>query len=442
MAIQVKKASVKTRASQVRKLGNQRSKIFTLGNSESERILNERFANARKLQTFRARQQSRIKAVNDRYISTTQNVLNDKTLDFLVQHSNIDVPTFTSIFAGFELARKSRADRSKEARDIEVRRLENEIKLQTEQIKLNDKISVAEQAVLEKRVERKIAELDGLQDAIESDVTDQNRAALKEATETNSARRTEARNTTSTANTAARNATSTANNQRTTSTSRANTQSRTAAQKEAARIRAAATKSAAATRAKTKTISTTEFLNKNLGNFNTNSRQPLESQAPVVEPQPEVIINEPIELDNQDDIDAQDVSVIDDGVQDTQEQVVDATVEEDILVDTLLDDRVGDFVDPLLDDEDEDLFIGDEVVVDGIEQSPVIGQVFDDREQFDAIVAQDQENDQTLDVATGLQNNELFYFENPETGQVIVLQEGQAAPEGFFSINDVNEGIV
>jgi len=62
----------------------------------------------------------RIRQLRQSYASATENVLNQETLQFLVDHSNIDAPTVTSIFAGFELARASRAERGREILDAAI----------------------------------------------------------------------------------------------------------------------------------------------------------------------------------------------------------------------------------------------------------------------------------------------------------------------------------
>ena len=62
----------------------------------------------------------RIRQLRQSYASATENVLNQETLQFLVNHSNIDAPTVTSIFSGFELARASRAERGREILDASI----------------------------------------------------------------------------------------------------------------------------------------------------------------------------------------------------------------------------------------------------------------------------------------------------------------------------------
>jgi len=111
-----------------------------IANRASFRSFNDRYSglselqlnNSRNLLQFRQDSQSRIDTINREYSEITQNVLNDKTLDFLIQHSNINAPTLTSIFAGFELARASQADRLGEQRDVAIASIEAANQRQTD----------------------------------------------------------------------------------------------------------------------------------------------------------------------------------------------------------------------------------------------------------------------------------------------------------------------
>lgn len=98
--------------------------INTTASSAVNKLLNEKFGQRNALTQRRMLRQEKIATLNKNYVARTQNVLNDKTLDFLIQHSNIDAPTLTSIFAGFELARKSAADKLREGTDVDVTRIE------------------------------------------------------------------------------------------------------------------------------------------------------------------------------------------------------------------------------------------------------------------------------------------------------------------------------
>lgn len=98
-------------------------------NQSINNVLNEKLARTANLATVRGVNQQEIKQLNTNYVTATQDVLNDKTLDFLIQHSQINAPTFTSIFAGFELAKASRANKLNEQRQSDIQNIEtrNEI---------------------------------------------------------------------------------------------------------------------------------------------------------------------------------------------------------------------------------------------------------------------------------------------------------------------------
>ena len=74
-------------------------------------------------QALYARRAQEIQTLQERYnehFTRFAGVLNDKTLAFLQQQSNIPAPTLTSIMAGYEMARASAAER-------EERRLQNDM---------------------------------------------------------------------------------------------------------------------------------------------------------------------------------------------------------------------------------------------------------------------------------------------------------------------------
>lgn len=110
---------------------SEQAKLVTAFRSEAEAIRNSFDANtadiiANKLVRIddlaaaKADRAQRILDLNQRYVAATQDVLDDQTLQFLVDHSKIDAPTLTSIFAGFELARASAAKRGKLLVDAET----------------------------------------------------------------------------------------------------------------------------------------------------------------------------------------------------------------------------------------------------------------------------------------------------------------------------------
>lgn len=88
--------------------------------TRSKTLNNQKITNAEGLLKFRKSVQDRIDAEHQRYILSTQGVLDDKTLDFLISHSNINAPTLTSIFAGYQLAKAARAKNTKEGLDFRV----------------------------------------------------------------------------------------------------------------------------------------------------------------------------------------------------------------------------------------------------------------------------------------------------------------------------------
>ena len=89
-------------------------------NKDVKAIFDQEFANNVGLAAATIKNNEAIRQLNEQYVLATQDVLNDKTLDFLIMHSNISAPTLTSIFAGFELAKKSRADKLNELRASDV----------------------------------------------------------------------------------------------------------------------------------------------------------------------------------------------------------------------------------------------------------------------------------------------------------------------------------
>lgn len=109
-------------------LQNKNQQIVVSANEEINKILNNDFAQKKQLAEARRRNQEAINKLNNDYVRATQDVLSDDALQFLVQHSQIDAPTLTSIFAGFELARASKARKLNEQRQLEIegiRQLDN-----------------------------------------------------------------------------------------------------------------------------------------------------------------------------------------------------------------------------------------------------------------------------------------------------------------------------
>lgn len=114
-------------------------------------IFRNQIADNENLANTRREISNKIAEINQQYVEATQNVLNDETLDFLVKHSQIDAPTFTSIMAGFELAKKSRADKLNEFRQFEVDR-------QARQIQINQDLAKSRQQQRESELDQIRAE--------------------------------------------------------------------------------------------------------------------------------------------------------------------------------------------------------------------------------------------------------------------------------------------
>lgn len=106
------------------KLADRNESVNVTTNNRINKILNSEFAQRAQLAEARKTNQDRINQLNNDYVRATQDVLDDQTLQFLVEHSKIDAPTLTSIFAGFELAKASRAKKLNEQRQADVQAVE------------------------------------------------------------------------------------------------------------------------------------------------------------------------------------------------------------------------------------------------------------------------------------------------------------------------------
>lgn len=92
-----------------------------------KQLLTEKFATYEKLIANREEVTEEVRRINQDYVKATEDVLNQDALDFLVAHSMIAVPTLTSVIAGWELAKASRAEKLNEARQLEVEALNQEL---------------------------------------------------------------------------------------------------------------------------------------------------------------------------------------------------------------------------------------------------------------------------------------------------------------------------
>ena len=177
--LQVKKVQLESRVTAARNISARSQVAFATSSETTRRILTERFANTANLASFRQSQQERINAVNQSYIQSTQSVLDDKTLDFLVQHSNIDVPTFTSIFAGFELARASRAEREALRRDGVVANLNAETEIESQRATVRDANLQSEEQLNQAQLQFTNQQLASELSATSADVADRNNVAIQ-----------------------------------------------------------------------------------------------------------------------------------------------------------------------------------------------------------------------------------------------------------------------
>jgi len=126
-------------------LANERHTINVSTNDAINRVLNEEFAQREQLAQARKSNQDSIDRINSEYITATQDVLDDATLQFLIEHSNIDAPTLTSIFAGWELAKSSKAKKLNEQRQADIQTLQSFNNI-------NEQLSAAQTAVNEQRL--------------------------------------------------------------------------------------------------------------------------------------------------------------------------------------------------------------------------------------------------------------------------------------------------
>ena len=238
MAIKVKKTQLSQRVGRLRALSGQRNKIFRIANEKTRNLISRRFANTTSLANFRKRQVDLINKVNQEYVRNTQDVLNKQTLDYLVEHSTIDAPTLISIFAGYELARASRAERLDKKRESEVQQAQSSMKLAELRTKQQNELLSAQADLYKEQRDYQLKELDYLGDAISKDVEDRNKAELEYAKNFNTAEIRQEQFDTQTENNKRTTYTSTQNNIRTTKTSSQNNERSTSASIEAANIRA------------------------------------------------------------------------------------------------------------------------------------------------------------------------------------------------------------
>ena len=129
--------------------------LYKTQNDKLRQVIEDRFIASQRLAQTRQDMNSEIDRLNKEFISQTEGTLNKQALDFLMKNAMINVPTLTSIFAGWELAKASRTDRLREERDLNVDKLksdfentsqiiQNELKLNESQNELN-KLQIEQQ---------------------------------------------------------------------------------------------------------------------------------------------------------------------------------------------------------------------------------------------------------------------------------------------------------
>lgn len=401
----IKRAEVKSRTRVAQQLDAQRGRIFTVADRSVNKILNERLASVGRLETFRLRQQERINKVNQDYLVSTQGVLNKQTLDFLVQQSNIDVPTFTSIFAGYELARASRADRSNAAREAEVTRLNNQIKAQEDSLKSRGALTDARIKLIQDGLDRNLKSLDNIQKSSDADIKDIN-AANRDIVDANIALERED----------------------VVSGNRQDLQSQRDAQ-------ANARTSIAQAGANTRSANTITAQNQRTADTNASRERAARTRA---ENRPLTGINKKSALDFVN-------GALSDsfGFSETEDEVpvevpVEAPVEDNDDFDT--DGGLG-FRENTLLGTDETLTaeVDNPVTENGLDSLPVIGTTFSDPEALAEAIVIDNANDTTVDIASAIEQNTVVQATNPETGEVGIFDSREDVPDGFVVID---EGVV
>lgn len=167
---------------------------INISNNEAvNKILNERFISNNELQKRRLLRAQTIKQTNQAYIAATENVLDDKTLDFLVKHSQIDAPTLTSIFAGFELARASKAKKLDELRQSNINEIQQ--KEQADADKAKNEAILSQSRIQQIENDRKLAltqsqtEANALITSNNADIAAQEREDAREDTQSFQERR-------------------------------------------------------------------------------------------------------------------------------------------------------------------------------------------------------------------------------------------------------------
>jgi hypothetical protein len=412
MAIsKVKAPQLKSRVTALKTFTNKRAAILRQANSETQKILNRRLKRKDFLRRYRERVAAKIRKENQTTVVVSQNVLNEKTQDFLIKHSLIDAPTLTSIFAGFELARASRADRLDRARELEISRIETNTKLLQEELDLADKTDTLRQRAIESDLNANTTLLNDLLKAREQDVEDfnqQQRDVFRQEQDLEEiGQRFENQQTLQddrqSFSQSERLAGQAFSSQQQEDRQTFQTNERIARQQEQQR------RDEAGFGGRRRATNTQDF-----NDFIDSESRRGPDASPSFNRRQEDDLAPGIETDiGGDTTDQEAVSIppagITPGINPLEEE-------------------------PLVDDPQQPL-IGD-VVVDNELPSPIIGEVLESREAFDTLLAQDQEDQDTVDVAVGFENDQLEYYENPETGEVTVVAAGQGAPDGFVKVED------
>lgn len=402
----IKPAQIKSRVAATKGLRDRKRVLFNTANKKTQELFNNRLARADKLRQFRERQSARIRQTNERYTAQTQNVLNKKTLDFLVQHSNIDAPTFTSIFAGFELARASRADRLNASRETEVKRLEAQGKLLEREIELTDKVDVARQKNLEFQLKASNDDLKDLVQLTEEDVESQNKSAQDVVDQEQNLEGIDTRFT---------NQTTLQNDRQTFQQKEADDKQAFQAGEQDERLgQQASLQSARFANQAAERKAKQEFRLNNPGAFRSGDK-PLDTRSFI---------------DGLDVDDATDSGVDNPSFTPTKPIEIDLNAGEPV-ADTSLE------VDPLVLDDQQPLIA--DVTVNGQDDNAFIGSIFESNEQFAEALATDNANTSTPDIITEVREGNAQIYVNPDTGQVTTVLAGQSPPDGFVLNDQVDE---
>ncbi len=152
------------------------SKVNQLGRIYSQ----YQFQQSQRLQDFRKTQGDKIAQITNDYFQKYGGVLNDKAIQFLMESSDIGVPTLTSIMAGYEVAKKSAADMEEKLLEKRIAQLNAETTNRAIGVAQDDKIFGSRIAGEQENFKKQIKDLED-QYGIKLDYTEKSAdAATKE----------------------------------------------------------------------------------------------------------------------------------------------------------------------------------------------------------------------------------------------------------------------